>query len=46
MDIKNIMIIMDEYINLGSVSQLPLSSYKWKYNPEYCGYYEYFVYYG
>ena len=27
MDIKNIMIIMDEYINLGSVSQLPLSSY-------------------
>ena len=27
MDIKNNMIIMDEYINLGSVSQLPLSSY-------------------
>ena len=27
MDIMNIMIIMDEYINLSSVSQLPLSSY-------------------
>ena len=27
MDIMNIMIIMDEYINLSFVSQLPLSSY-------------------
>ena len=27
MDIMNIMIVMDEYINLSSVSQLPLSSY-------------------
>ena len=48
MDIVNIMIIMDEYINLGSLSQLPLS---WKYDPkfkmdEYYGYYEYYAYYG
>ena len=27
MDIMNIMIIMDKYINFGSLSQLPLSSY-------------------
>ena len=27
MDIMNIMIVVDEYINLSSVSQLPLSSY-------------------
>ena len=37
-------------INLGSVSQLPLSSYMWKYNPkfkmdEYYGCYEYYDYY-
>ena len=27
MDIMNVMIVVDEYINLSSVSQLPLSSY-------------------
>ena len=38
-------------INLGSVSQLPLSSDMWKYNPQfkmdyYYGYREYYDYYG
>ena len=35
MDVMNIMIIMDEYINLVSVSQLSLSSYMWKYNAKF-----------